>query len=60
MGKMTRDEFVSRLEKLEKLEQLRFLDNGYSIRVVETNQNSIGVDRPEDLNKIENLLNKTF
>ena len=51
---------VSRLEKLEKLEQLRFLDNGYSIRVVETNQNSIGVDRPEDLNKIENLLDKTF
>ena len=37
------------LEKLEKLEQLRALENGYAIAVVDTNYESIGVDTPEDL-----------
>ncbi len=49
---------ASRLENLEKLEQLRILENGYSIRVTETERNSIGVDRLEDLNTIERLLCK--
>ena len=49
---------ASRLENLEKLEQLRVLENGYSIRVTETERNSIGVDRFEDLNTIEQLLCK--
>ncbi|KMP11488.1 3-deoxy-manno-octulosonate cytidylyltransferase [Candidatus Nitromaritima sp. SCGC AAA799-A02] len=49
---------VSRLESLEKLEQLRILENGYSIRVMETDKNSIGVDRSEDLDIVERLLNK--
>jgi len=43
---------ISRLENIEKLEQLRILENKYSIRVVETKQNSIGVDRPGDIEKI--------
>ena len=47
---------ASRLESLEKLEQLRVLENGYSIRVMETERNSVGVDRLEDLNTIEQLL----
>jgi 3-deoxy-manno-octulosonate cytidylyltransferase (CMP-KDO synthetase) len=47
---------VSRLECLEKLEQLRILENGYSIMVTETNRNSIGVDRPEDLVNVEAVM----
>ncbi|BDV43497.1 3-deoxy-manno-octulosonate cytidylyltransferase [Geotalea uraniireducens] len=44
------------LELAEKLEQLRALENGYRIRVVETAAESIGVDTPSDLEKvIENL-----
>jgi len=39
------------LELSEKLEQLRALENGIRIRVVETEFESLGVDTPEDLNK---------
>ena len=40
------------LELAEKLEQLRVLENGYRIRVVETEYESIGVDVPTDLEKV--------
>lgn len=40
------------LEHAEKLEQLRVLENGYRIRVVETEHSSIGVDTPGDLEKV--------
>ncbi len=46
------------LEKLEQLEQLRLLENGYKIRVVETEHNSIGVDVPADVARVEELLSK--
>lgn len=39
------------LELSEKLEQLRALENGIRIRVVETEFESLGIDTPEDLNK---------
>ena len=48
---------TSRLENTEKLEQLRILENGYSIQVVETKQNSIGVDQPNDLDRIIKNMN---
>jgi 3-deoxy-manno-octulosonate cytidylyltransferase (CMP-KDO synthetase) len=44
------------LEKLEKLEQLRALENGLRIAVVDTEYDSIGVDTPEDLEKVRRLM----
>ena len=47
---------VSPLEKVEKLEQLRILENGFSIKVLETNLDSIGVDSVADIEIIEKQL----
>lgn len=43
-------------EKAEKLEQLRALENGYRIKLVETTYNPISVDVPEDVAKVESIL----
>lgn len=45
-----------RLEAAESLEQLRALENGYKIRVLETLAPHLGVDRPEDVQRIEDEL----
>lgn len=42
----------SPLEKTEKLEQLRVLENGGKIKIVLTNKDSVSIDTPEDLNKV--------
>lgn len=48
----------STLEKVESLEQLRWLDNGYVIKVGQTDVETIGIDTPEDLVKAEEFLSR--
>ena len=44
---------VSTLEKIEKLEQLRVLEEGFKIKVIETKYDTVGVDTSEDLDRIK-------
>lgn len=57
------DRFVtlpeSSLERAERLEQLRFLENGIPIHVGETPHDSIGVDTEEDLQRVIEILSKS-
>lgn len=46
------------LERAERLEQLRGLEHGYRIKAVETAFDSIGVDTPEDLERVRALLER--
>jgi 3-deoxy-manno-octulosonate cytidylyltransferase (CMP-KDO synthetase) len=46
------------LEKIEQLEQLRWLENGYKIRIAEVEHDSVSVDVPDDIPKVEKLLQK--
>ena len=48
----------TRLEKLEMLEQLRALENGARIKVVEATESSIGVDTREDFERVKEILGK--
>jgi 3-deoxy-manno-octulosonate cytidylyltransferase (CMP-KDO synthetase) len=47
------------LEALEKLEQLRWLENGFRIRVIETDYDAISVDVPADIASVEALLRES-
>lgn len=49
---------ASELEKTERLEQLRFLENKVAIHVAETPFDTIGVDTEEDLRRVEAILGK--
>ena len=47
------------LEKREKLEQLRVLENGYRIKILKSMEDSMSVNNEEDLKKVEELLHLT-
>jgi len=49
---------ISRLEKTERLEQLRALENGYKIKVLETQFSTLSVDSSKDIIKVEKFLKK--
>jgi 3-deoxy-manno-octulosonate cytidylyltransferase (CMP-KDO synthetase) len=51
---------VGPLERAERLEQLRAMENGYRIRVVETEYESLGVDTPEDLELVSRMFAATL
>jgi 3-deoxy-manno-octulosonate cytidylyltransferase (CMP-KDO synthetase) len=46
------------LEKAEGLEQLRALENGYKIKVLETTYDTVGIDTPQDLEKAKEILSQ--
>jgi 3-deoxy-manno-octulosonate cytidylyltransferase (CMP-KDO synthetase) len=46
------------LEKIEQLEQLRWLENGWKIRVAEVVHDAVSVDIPEDVARVERLMQK--
>ena len=49
---------MSPIEAVEKLEQLRYLDNGIFIKMVETFETTVKIDVPEDLQKAQDYLDK--
>jgi 3-deoxy-manno-octulosonate cytidylyltransferase (CMP-KDO synthetase) len=57
-NKKSLDEFCemsAKIEDIEKLEQLRVIYNGYKIKMIEVQTNSIGIDTIEDLEKARNI-----
>ncbi len=52
----SRDKTIN--EQYEDIEILRFIDMGYKVKMKETNVDSIAVDIPEDVKKVEDFLNK--
>ena len=50
---------LTMLEQAEQLEQLRALEHGYRIKLLETQHDTVGVDTPEDLASVERVMAKS-
>lgn len=50
---------TSALERIESLEQLRVLDNGYRIRVIKVNHRAIGVDTRQDYERVKSIIQES-
>ena len=46
----------SKLEKIEDIEILRFIENGYKVQFINVNSESVAVDTPKDLERVRNLI----
>jgi 3-deoxy-manno-octulosonate cytidylyltransferase (CMP-KDO synthetase) len=49
-----------KLEKVEKLEQIRILEHGYKIKTVLVNESPINVDTEEDLKKVREMIKQRY
>ncbi len=49
---------VGENEKAESVEMLRYIENGYAVRMVEVDDHGLSVDTPEDLQRVEKFLNE--
>ena len=48
---------VGENEKAESVEMLRYVENGYAVRMIEVDDEGLSVDTPEDLQRVEKFLN---
>lgn len=45
-------------ESIEDVEMLRFLENGYNIKIIKVDSMTVGVDKKEDIKKVEAVMRK--
>ena len=49
----------AKIEKVEDIEILRFLENGYRVQYVEVESDTVAVDTPKDLERVRAIMNKS-
>ena len=54
---LTGETELNSLEKREKVEMLRYVENGFYVKMIEVNDAGLSVDTPEDLKRVEKYLN---
>ena len=55
--KMFEELEVGELEKAESVEMLRYIENGFAVRMIEVEDHGLSVDTEEDLKRVEEFLN---